>query len=195
MTKLLDFLNEMDDIQDQVEQLTREKEDLEKEILSRGEEVYQLNEKALLIELQTKMFIEDEVKCLKDLHIRTENSYFVNQKCLVESNKFKSLIETVKCEIEILIKKNNLKSILKNEDSVEYTEQNKINELIQIKTFEEMNKNLIYTLDILSEMENMITSNSKELADMSDLLLSKNSFTEYPELIKNANKNRPHSTM
>ena len=127
------------------------------------------------------MFIEDEVKCLKDLHIRTENIFFINQKSLAESNKFKSSVEMVKCEIDILLKKNDLKSKLNNQSTSD----------INSEIFIQMNQNLLLTLELISNLEVLMESSTKELEDMSDLLQSKNSFIEYPEVIhkRNINKN------
>jgi len=121
-----------------------------------------------LIELQTKMFIEDEVKCLKDLHIRSENIFFINDKCLMESNKLKNYIEKVKCEVDLQIKRNNIKSKTKESNSEMFN----------------LSNNLIQTLELLTQVENMINSTSKEVGEMSDILIAKNSFAEFPEVIK-----------
>ena len=40
MAKLLEFLSEMDEVQDQVDNLNREKLELEKELIDRGLEIY-----------------------------------------------------------------------------------------------------------------------------------------------------------
>ena len=54
-----------------------------------------------------------------------------------------------------------------------------------------MNQNLLLTLELISNLEVLMESSTKELEDMSDLLQSKNSFIEYPEVIhkRNINKN------
>ncbi len=118
------------------------------------------------------MFIEEEVKCLKDLHIKTENIFFNNQKYLMESSKVRNAIEKVKSEAEIQIKKNNIKSS---------------NNELTAEANSELNSDLIKTLEVLRKMEKMVLSNNKELGEMSDILLSKNSIIEYPDALAKKN--------
>jgi kinesin family protein 5 len=161
MKKLLNQHIELVTANEELEKTRIEKEDLENEIRQRSNEIYELNEKLLVNEMKTKIFIDEEMKTFGESQIRAEHIFLLNQQKLTETNKIKNLIDRTKAEIIILIKSNRIKLENKEDDAV-------IDELKRyIKSLEE-------ALEIVNTIEDYIITDNKNLDDLIDLLVNSN---------------------
>ncbi len=109
MVKILNQHIEIVDLQEELENYKNEKNDLEEEIQRRNEEIFELNEKILLNELQSKLFFENEIKSYQEVQAKLETMFVNNQKKLIHTNDLRNLIENVKNEIFLLIKSKTMK--------------------------------------------------------------------------------------
>ena len=67
-------------LQEEIDNLTLDKEDLEKEIKDKCNEIYELNEKNFLCEAKDKMIIEDERKAFDNIQLKVETFSLLNQR-------------------------------------------------------------------------------------------------------------------
>lgn len=124
-------------LQEEIDNLNLDKEDLEKEIKEKCNEIYALNEKVFLCEAKDKLLIEDEVKIFDGIQIKMETFSLFNQ-------KKKNFIEQIKSSI--ITNKNNI-----SENSYSLI-MNAIKELLGVLMLEKQNAKEV--LQILNGNEN-----------------------------------------
>jgi kinesin family protein 5 len=161
MRKLLNQHIELVTANEELEKAKGEKDELELEIRQRNSEIYELNEKLLVTEMKTKLFIEEELKTFGEFQIRAEHIFLLNQQKLAESNKIKTIIDRTRAEIIVLIKSNKIKLEKKEDDEV-------IEELKKyIKSLEE-------ALVIINTIEEYIITDNKNFDDLIELIVNSN---------------------
>jgi kinesin family protein 5 len=162
MRKLLNQHIELVTANEELEKTRSEKEEIENEIRQRSNEIYELNEKLLVNEMKTKLFIEEEMKTFGEFQIRAEHIFLLNQQKLTETNKIKNIIDRMKAEIIVLIKSNKIKLERKEDDAV-------------IEELKQYIRNLEEALSIINTVEEYIITDNKNFDDLIDLIVNSGS--------------------
>ena len=109
MAKMLDQQIEIVNLTEEIEGFDSVKRELEEEIRGRNEEIFELNEKILLSEIQSKLFTEQEIKSFERIRIKHENVFLRNHTILIDTCNIKSIIEKISYQIASNKKENHLK--------------------------------------------------------------------------------------
>lgn len=109
MAKMLDQQIEIVNLTEEIEGFDSVKRELEEEIRGRNEEIFELNEKILLSEIQSKLFTEQEIKSFERIRIKLENVFLRNHTILIDTCNIKSIIEKISYQIASNKKENHLK--------------------------------------------------------------------------------------
>ena len=99
MAKMLDQQIEIVNLTEEIEGFDSVKRELEEEIRGRNEEIFELNEKILLSEIQSKLFTEQEIKSFERIRIKLENVFLRNHTILIDTCNIKSIIEKISYQI------------------------------------------------------------------------------------------------
>ena len=169
MVKILNQHIEIVGLVDDVEKLKVEKNELDNEIKIRNEEIYDQNERLLLNDMQTRNYIEEESKNLKEIQSKFENSFVINQKKIIETSNLRNSIEKIKFELNFM-KANQTKSI--NKDRYDLIE-------IENQTINKINIILEQASDILIKLDSYIYINNCLLNEANDLNSKKTGLFEY----------------
>ncbi len=100
MRKVLNYHIELVTLQDEVEKLKDIKVELEAEIENRNHEIFEKNEKILLIEMQTKNFIKSQQNLINDLIIKLDQIFLFNQKKFSLSSSIKNTYDSITNELK-----------------------------------------------------------------------------------------------
>lgn len=163
MRKVLNQHIELVTLQDEVEKIKELKAELEIEIETRNHEIFEKNEKILLIEMQTKTFIKSQHNSITDLILKLDQIFLINQKKFSLSSNIKNIYDNMIFELKDMKSNNinnNLTSIEKLNKAIEesYISIQKVERLI-------LNDNKIFNriIEILNEisanLENHIAIN------------------------------------
>jgi kinesin family protein 5 len=139
-TELMNKRVELITLNENIEDLTREKEDLEIEVKEKCNEIFNLNEKIFLSEAKDKLIMDDEAKLFDEISIKLETFTFFNQK----KQKY---LEDIKTLVNNNIKEQNIKKI-----------NNYLNEILSIIHLDSKNyKELLNLISNNSDSENSST--------------------------------------
>ena len=139
-TELMNKRVELITLNENIEDLTREKEDLEIEVKEKCNEIFNLNEKIFLSEAKDKLIMDDEAKLFDEISIKLETFTFFNQK----KQKY---LEDIKSLVNNNIKEQNIKKI-----------NNYLNEILSIIHLDSKNyKELLNLISNNSDSENSST--------------------------------------
>jgi len=122
MVKILNQHIEIVGLVDELDKVKVEKNELDQEIKFRNEEIYELNEKLLLIDLQQKLLLEEEIKGFREMQTKCENAFIINQKKIIEINNLRSMIEKMRFEVSLVLKSNQLKHNKQTKENDEFYE-------------------------------------------------------------------------
>jgi len=106
MKKVLNQHIELVTLQDEVEKIKEIKSDLEAEIENRNSEIFEKNEKILLIEMQTKNFIKSQHNSINDLILKLDQIFLFNQKKFSLSSCIKNFYDNITNEFKELKNRN-----------------------------------------------------------------------------------------
>ena len=112
MAKILNQHIEIVNLHEEIEDLRTDKKELEEEIRARNDEIYEINERFLFSDVQSKLLLEEQVKSFTDIQEKLENVFLNNQKKLIESSNIRNMIEKIRSEINVSLKENKLKVLI-----------------------------------------------------------------------------------
>lgn len=151
MKKVLNQHIELVTLQDEVEKLKDFKEELEAEIENRNHEIFEKNEKILLIEMQTKNFIKSQHNLINDLILKLDQIFLFNQKKFSLSSSIKNIYDSITNELKE--HKNISNSINSNSNS------NNVN--INVNLIEKVFKHVEESYSNLQKIERLILNDNK----------------------------------
>ena len=105
-------------LREELERAQEEKRELEQEIKCRNEEIYQMNERLLLQEINSSSTLISDPKVVQELQAKMDRIYDANVRRVTDMSKLRQCLERLKCDLHVmyLSKKLNRSS---NEDTAE----------------------------------------------------------------------------
>lgn len=164
--KLLNQHIELVSLQDEYEKVKQEKDEIESEMQTRSQEIYDLNEKNLVQELKIKLFIEEELKTFNELHLKIEHLFLANQQKVFQTNQLKSILEKAKCETLLLAKS--------YESSYSNNTNNNANQKMNDFEINKAVNKLEDSLIVINKLEQLILGDNKGLSDLAEFINFRN---------------------
>jgi len=164
-------------LNEQNEDLEKEKEDLECEINEKCQEIYELNEKIFLCEAKDQLLINDQGKLFEEIGVKVDTLNLFN-------NKMKTFVERIK---NLLVKENE-----KINQEIYVDINNSFVELLALICLDQQNCQEI--LDLISNDNNNNLNNSNHFSIKSENVINDDkkgnniSFSEEYKIDKNENK-------
>jgi hypothetical protein len=172
-------------LKEELESAVKEKEELEEEIGTRNKEIYEMNEKIILMEMKAATAREKDLNTIQDLKnlLQQQNK---KQTMIYDFGKFKENLERLRCDLELLklsdkFSQNRNKKHFNDSDKIEENLGDNLNESLQNSNLEDSqnsSKNVSsdkLVLDNIQRSIDVILLLQQEIDEQEDKFESKSS--------------------